>query len=204
MSQTQRKRGRVSTNFQNRLPNISLLLLSPANGWWGPPSLIPSSPPVSPILQLHLFVASNNGESCHHGCKMFQFSFQQAFTSFFVCVLYVCVQLKGPFCSNLSWWGQTITESVSGIHLGFVSVGEAIITWLWMWLDRRSRQQVFWTFPFSQTEILLLQKLETIVCMRLYLSVCTRFLFMLCDFVHQCMWEHLFEEPIHDLWPPVT
>lgn len=37
MSQAERKRGWVSTSFQNRPPNISLLWLSPANGWQGPP-----------------------------------------------------------------------------------------------------------------------------------------------------------------------
>lgn len=99
MSHTERERERtrererewVSTIFQNRLPNIGLLLLSPANGrrvLLSP--LVPSPPLASSILPLQLFVPRNNGKSWHHDCKMFQFSFQQAFSSLYVCTVCVC------------------------------------------------------------------------------------------------------------------
>ena len=82
----------VLTSFQNRPPNISLLSLSSANGWQGPPFLPLFLHLLSflPFLLLQLFGPGNNGESWHHDCKMFQFSFQHAFTSLLVCVC-VCV-----------------------------------------------------------------------------------------------------------------
>lgn len=83
MSWAERKRGWHLAVFKtDRLISV---LLSP---------LIPSSPPASPILQLCLFDYRINGASWHHDCKMFHFSFLQAFTCF------VCVQLKDPTASE--------------------------------------------------------------------------------------------------------
>lgn len=53
---------------------------------------------------------------------MFQFSVLQAFTSFFVCALYVCVQLKDPLCNNQR--DQNIAELTNAIQGFFFYVNE--------------------------------------------------------------------------------
>lgn len=88
-----REREGVSSSFQNRSPDITLLrlplpmgvkvLLSP---------LVPSSPLTSPFLPLQVFGPGDNGESWHHDRKMFQFSFHQAFTCLF-CIFIVCLRV---------------------------------------------------------------------------------------------------------------
>lgn len=76
----------------DRLISVSSRFLLPMGGKVLLSPLVPSSPLTSPILLLQLFGPRNNGESWHHDCKMFQFSFQQAFTSFFVwCSVCVCI-----------------------------------------------------------------------------------------------------------------
>lgn len=151
--------------------------------------LIPSSPSASSVLQLRLFVYRNNGESWHHDCKMFQFSFLQAFTSFFVCALYVCVQLKDP----LSQWAQNIEELTNekGFFF-FLLVSKGV--------NPKQIDRVVYNFPSSQAERGILSwytykavlapvkdrnSLER-VC------VCLRGHVLVCDFVF-CVWEHLLE-----------
>lgn len=73
----------ISLSSRFPLPMGVKVLLSP---------LVPSSPLTSPFLPLQVFGPGDNGESWHHDRKMFQFSFQQAFTSLF-CVFIVCVRV---------------------------------------------------------------------------------------------------------------
>lgn len=65
--------------------------------------LVPSSPLAPPIPLLQLFRPGNNRKSWHHDCKMFQFRFQQAFTSFFVwCLMCECMSVSVYVCVCVS------------------------------------------------------------------------------------------------------
>lgn len=98
MSQAERKRGWVSTSFQNRPPNISLLWLSPANGWQGPPF----SP--HPFISSCFFYspATSTETMASHGimtARCFNLAFcKHSLPS--LCVPCMCVQLKDPLCNN--------------------------------------------------------------------------------------------------------
>lgn len=87
MSSSSQNRLLISLSSRSPLPMGVKVLLSP---------LVPSSPLASPFLPLQAFGPGDNGESWHHDRKMFQFSFQQAFTSL-LCVfcvrtcVYACV-----------------------------------------------------------------------------------------------------------------
>lgn len=87
----------ISLSSRFPLPMGVKVLLSP---------LVPSSPLTSPFLPLQVFGPGDNGESWHHDRKMFQFSFQQAFTSLF-CVFIVCVCVcmrVGFLCFCATWY----------------------------------------------------------------------------------------------------
>lgn len=78
----------------DRLISVSSHFLLPMGGGVLLSPLIPSSPLASTILLLQLFGARNKSESWHHDCKMFQFSFQQAFNSSFVRhLVFVCMRV---------------------------------------------------------------------------------------------------------------
>lgn len=96
----------------DRLISVSSRFLLPMGGKVLLSPLVPSSPLTSPILLLQLFGPRNNGESWHHDCKMFQFSFQQAFTSFFVwCSVCVCIWF---------WMFSAIKFDISFFFFNFV------------------------------------------------------------------------------------
>lgn len=86
----------------DRLISVSSRFLLPMGGKALLSPLVPPSLRAPPILLLQLFGPGNNRESWHHDCKMFQFSFQQAFTSLFVWCL-VCVFMDECVCVYLDY-----------------------------------------------------------------------------------------------------